>query len=117
MSEVKHTPGPWHADLSENYTLGGDTVEITLHDEEGMVIDQIACVCLETGEDSPEDQKIYREQEANARLIAAAPELLASLKQILEILDSCLDIRDLPLSCRDAASEAEAVIAKAEGGQ
>ena len=80
---IKHTPGPWYADLRERYTLGGDMVEITLHDENEMVIDQIASIMLETGEDSPDDQRAYREQEANARLIAAAPDLLAACKEML----------------------------------
>lgn len=60
--ETKHTPGPWRI------TDGGNVcncVGHTLHDE--------GHVCIAFAQPVPEG-------EANARLIAAAPELLAALE-------------------------------------
>ena len=82
--KANHTPGPWHAETSDHYTLGGDMIEISLHDSEGMICDQIASVMLDTGDDTAEDQKRYKEQEANAHLIAAAPDLLAACEAVYE---------------------------------
>jgi hypothetical protein len=52
-------------------------------------------------------------QEANARLIAAAPELLHSLKNLVEILIHPTPYDDKVSFIRDA----RAAIAKAEGGE
>jgi hypothetical protein len=60
MSETKHTPGPWH-------TAGDQGVQIRSQR------DQIAKVWTMRG----------NEWKANARLIAAAPELLEALKDMI----------------------------------
>lgn len=117
---MKHTPGPWHADLREHYTLGGDMVEITLHDENGFVIDQIASVMLDTGEDSPEDRARYQQQEANARLIASAPDLLTVCTQVAKDLfflkESYLNSDPrLANILGSKSAELGAVVANAEG--
>jgi hypothetical protein len=93
----KHTPGPWHVTGSRvdaySYYLASSTT--------GLHINQ---------------------REANARLIAAAPELLASLRDVLAQLDSELLIRNydsgwslkqIPLVM--ALKAAQEVIQKAEG--
>lgn len=56
MSAAKHTPGPWWVDVHKNVMAAG-----------GMV----AFPCISAGFD----------QAANARLIAAAPELLEAAEQ------------------------------------
>ena len=99
---VKHTPGPWHAATSEHYTLGGDQVEVVLLDGEGMVTDQICSVLLDTDNES---QTGWRRQEADARLIAAAPDLLEALKAVVAIADRKTDEFD----------RARAAIQKASG--
>ncbi|HGP4249070.1 TPA: hypothetical protein ACLM19_005256 [Pseudomonas aeruginosa] len=73
MSNHKHTPGPWEI---ERYSDGliqivGD-VRIVSDDEENVttVVEAVA-----------------RGDEANARLISAAPELLEGLKKALEPLE------------------------------
>ena len=83
MSETKHTPGPWH-------TAGDQGVQIRSQR------DQIAKVWTMRG----------NEWKANARLIAAAPELLEALKAVLA---NSLDSKGLA----DAHKQARAAIAKA----
>jgi len=53
-------------------------VEIVLLNSRGFVVDQIASVMLDTGDDTLKDRKRYKEQESNAVLIAAAPDLYAA---------------------------------------
>lgn len=72
----KHTPGPWRYDFDgDDFPIvGRPTWECTRYGVKGEW--SIALVhCL--GEESQEDGN---EAEANARLIAAAPELLEALK-------------------------------------
>lgn len=99
MSGAKHTPGPWVAKPSDdNYSIratGGTFGDIAL-----------AFDWSENGEPDPEAQ-------ANARLIAAAPDLLRNLKACAERLDetrartSQVDIAVVAAAC--------AAIAKATG--
>ncbi len=69
---MKHTPGPWFINGHERYTkyvearIGG-----------GWVQEVAACGPTENPE----------QQEANARLCAAAPDLLEGLKKALEPLE------------------------------
>lgn len=104
MKETKHTPGPWYKDIcgriwrrhpSDLYEYGG-----------GVAGDKpIATVW----------RGWYGEEEAgfpleaNARLIAAAPELLEALKALLKLHD------DGDYDGPDPAELALAAIAKAEG--
>jgi hypothetical protein len=91
---MKHTPGPWinlgNGDIvarSENY-CGGEK--------------DIASVFLTSND----------EDEANANLIAAAPDLLEALKDMLDgHEDACTGYGD------GAADKARAAIAKATGEQ
>lgn len=93
MAEAKHTPGPW------DYAL--HTVE-GVQTFNAMVTRDDAPLCLviaDMVEGTPE------EQNANARLMAAAPDLLAALKAVVAVADR----RTVEF---DAA---RAAIAKAEG--
>ena len=54
---------------------------------------------------------------ANARLIAAAPELLAALKALLQLDESDERIRGESMRRKPAQDTARAAIAKAEGAQ
>ena len=67
----KHTPGPW------TITTGaeGNTLVTSPHDKDG--IDDDVCLVYGGNDKDPETMG------ANARLIAAAPELLAALKRTL----------------------------------
>lgn len=64
--EAKHTPGPWFAKRE-----GFSTVYIEARLRAGVLQEVAACGPTEAGQE---------QQEANARLIAAAPDLLAALE-------------------------------------
>jgi len=106
--QITHTPGPW--DIEEGpsgmpYISGGDDAD---YDRTG--------IC-----DLIEDQASIREVFANARLIAAAPELLASLRELLALNGSwergnAYISAGFVESYEQIASNARAAIAKAEGG-
>jgi hypothetical protein len=114
---AKHTPGPWLVAMTEE--IDGELMP----DGSGgcshtgvMVYDRRLGVCtkedLEQGEYEPEP--LARPwNEADARLIAAAPELLEALKNIRSM---CLPgmnwTDDIGLAL---LAEADAAIAKAEG--
>ena len=72
MSNTKHTPGPWtvYAQPQEWPGIDSDTMSIIIFGEEGD---------LERGIKG----ESFTEAMANARLIAAAPDLLAALEHIL----------------------------------
>jgi len=85
MSESKHTPGPWFA----RKTFSGSS-EIAAENGDGATI-------ARTRED------------ADASLIAAAPDLLEALRGVLQQFAKRLRV--------DSVERARAAIAKAEGGQ
>lgn len=87
MSEAKHTPGPWRGDCE---IIGNSRVVATTAWCSGF----------------------KEEDEANARLIAAAPDLLAALKRITAGLSDAEDLRALIKG--DEVKQARAAIAKAE---
>lgn len=89
----KHTPGPWSAELYENACYF-----------EGVSRDGWAV----NGPNMVPDYECPLFNEADARLIAAAPELLEALKDALCALECCG--KDYP-----AATKALAAIAKATG--
>ena len=111
----KHTPGPWTAVKNSAYW------EIDGPDDFGGVADTCASSAGE-----PDFGRSMALGEANARLIAAAPDLLAACKAALELAEG-----DDPGAGCDTREEAEAArcrwresieqsiraaIAKAEGG-
>ena len=66
MSE--HTPGPWH--------LMGSSIRFRAVDAVGNVHEGLVC-CLES------ERRLAANRDANARLIAAAPELLEALQELV----------------------------------
>lgn len=109
MSGVKHTPGPWltqwehDGDESIWSRDGGMHMIATCHAEDDRVIPA----------------------KANARLIAAAPDLLEALEahqgvsQLLAELEFCLDEErgEIERQLRDIEEQARAAIARARGEQ
>jgi hypothetical protein len=78
---MKHTKGPWILNYphpsSNNFIIGNDTFE-------DFVMNPIAEILPPVCESEAQQ---LDEQEANAKLIAAAPELFESLSELLALLD------------------------------
>lgn len=98
MSEFKGTPGPWR--VSEKV---GDFIHIRHNNNEpGAMSLNLAHVTARSS--------WAREAEANAQLIAAAPELLKVLQTLVFAIDN-----GTQMDVMIATDEAEAAIAKALG--
>lgn len=93
MPETKHTPGPWFLNL-ENAVVNPMLDVIIGHVE---YLDDVD------------------EARANARLIAAAPELLQALQGLMPVVNRIMHIsgETWDLDDEEAVQEARAVIAKA----
>lgn len=92
---MKHTPGPW------NYNEGTRDVIVSKNGYNDVLIAQL--------------YKIGSQHEANARLIAAAPELLEACKAALEVLILTTPKSDKATSHKCAAITLVTIaIAKAE---
>ncbi|PCA96267.1 hypothetical protein [Pseudomonas aeruginosa] len=99
MSEKSHTPGPW---VSRN----------------NMVFGGKKCICSNVNAASPTPQNIAEDVAmsiANARLIAAAPELLEALQGMIEVYGGQYNDDCLPKSSTELEliQQARAAIAKA----
>lgn len=97
-TKAQHTPGPWHAG-----TMSGDVFAIK---KRGTIP-----VCAVPEDGSPN-------WEADARLIAAAPELLLALNRICDKVHAAFSQTSLKCAAQtlDSIDEiAKAAIAKAEG--
>ena len=92
--EKKHTPGPWEVNGNgENEICQLDIVTITANHD--------------INDDGPE------RVEADAALIAAAPELLEALERLTEYIDAYIVVDQLGENLKDIA---RAAIRKAKGG-
>ncbi len=131
MADAKHTPGPWTLELVQEWPFG-----IKVHAGGEVILSQSA-VCNSTKQETRRDceqavgfnendqdayfradfaRKCIAEQDANARLIAAAPELLAVLMEALEDERGILGELGYYLGS-ELKRRAEAAIAKANGEQ
>ncbi len=112
---VQHTPGPW-------------TVEPCTPKEDGSHFEGFMVWALADCEHHPiadcscnHTCRMDWDVEANARLIAAAPDMLAALHEAREYLDGYIDVVDgsygIPEPNREMmlCAEIDAAIAKAEG--
>jgi len=97
MTQATHTPGPWSF-----RTTGWSTNPFAIHSPRRP--GAVACVPSRTS--VPLD-----EQDANARLIAAAPELLAALDELL----GDVELLNEPYRNEAICERARAAIAKAKG--
>ena len=99
--KVKHTPGPWKISRCQ--------LKKTEHSAPDMLIEHgnktehspLLCQVYAAGGEHP--------REANAKLIAAAPELLEALRDVLEMCKPCDDNPDN----RASVLKAKAAISKA----
>ena len=104
--DTKHTEGPWKVDGESCRVLGPQRSEPTPQRPK-TVVAQCSVYCTPSGEDGFG----YYEARANARLIAAAPELLEALKRYfseMEIGDAGQrDIEGFEVIAYAAISKAE----------
>jgi hypothetical protein len=102
--QQKHTPGPWRYQRLNDGTFAIDHVT-------GRSSDYVANVyCHSRQHDgSPAFDALLPAYEANARLIAAAPDLLAALRNITECAEAGADGANMDLWIE----QARAAIAKA----
>ena len=113
--ETQHTPGPWSLGKSYDQNIHGD-FEVFGGEFGHYATGRVAVVDRRAGNSTfvescnPQTQRLTAE--ANARLIAAAPELLAALKAIVGHWEDL----DAPEWGHDLCSDAFDAIAKAEGG-
>ena len=103
-NEVKHTPGPWKVITHEEWEkLHQDSAHyfssVAQVNHEGY-LEYLICQCADKGS--------LTKTQANARLIASAPELLEALKNCINAL--CGDY-----SPYNAILQAKQIVAKAEG--
>ncbi len=96
----KHTPEPWTVEVSPHQNEFSHFIE-----SPNSPAKTIACLEKRTTRNSPPTE----EESANARLIAAAPELLATLEAVWDFWAG----GDAPKELEDRI---KAAIAKAEGG-
>ena len=105
---TKHTPGPWEV-------YGGAQVIVRKPNRAGaMVPGNICTVGLSPRQTSfgprQDYQEALAERAANARLIAAAPDLLAACRDVLEFLDNGSPVHPgclLEQQIREAVARAE----------
>jgi hypothetical protein len=108
MGETKHTPGPWHVD---DGTFEGIETGVYSADALICVAENGECMEMAFGDER------WSVHEANARLIAAAPDLLAALSRLHEIAHGSWFGDDGTDSDEERAAmvAARAAIAKATG--
>ena len=100
----KHTPGPWKAGRPDMATI----------DDNGFESKWIYAGEKYLANASSMDIPDWNEVMANARLIAAAPDLLQELKHLVAIINPCLE-SSIAIPGLATLNAAKAVIAKAEG--
>ena len=101
MSNAQHTPGPW-----VGRTIGQSLATVETQDGEYIICN--------TAQLRWDDWKTkHAERKANARLMAAAPELLEALQRLSA---QCERLRLPGQPETDAEKTARAVIAKTTGG-
>jgi hypothetical protein len=106
--KTKHTPGPWKVSFER---IDPDLSLVT-----NSVGNVIAIVNSETGPDIPPLVSTKMPKDANARLIAAAPELLKVVKMAMRELEALKILIGYPAFIRDVPVErCRSAIAKAEG--
>ena len=111
MSEAKHTPGPWAVFPDSVSEAPEDHVAVVIWPNRGSDED---AVCEVYGElTGPDYERPLAEQMANARLIAAAPDLLEAARQAFHLMNTSGQPEERPVS--DVMAALAAAICKATG--
>ncbi len=104
---MPHTPGPWNATIKDS--------PLASHRIYAADMQRIGEIC--NSRDTEEESK------ANARLVAAAPDLLEAMERCLPFIDDAEDIAPFypdsaaTTDCRTAVTAARAAIAKARDNE
>ena len=99
-----HTPAPWN--------IAG----LSLKDHEAFIIEsESQTICWTSKILGKDNEFVSAEDQANALLIAAAPELLEALVSLLPIVDQHVSIEALTKPEQLAVEAARHAIAKAKG--
>lgn len=106
---MKHTPGPWKVDIWDYSLARPPRKEIVIQSEQF----RLAVVDCDFVGDNPYTIAI-NEAEANATLIAAAPEMLEALKRIIAFPNLTVPI-GYHGCLTDAIQQAISAVSKAEG--
>ena len=107
-AHAQHTPGPWK--------VHPYVAQLGPYNKCRDVGPSGLAVCNVIGEFEHKGEGIGETQEANARLIAAAPELLEALHRVLDMAEIDADDGALALeTLRSIRIRARAAIARAEG--
>ena len=111
--QTKHTPGPWSAERDPCHydtlstVVGGKHFSYNPADESFVLPRELI---VQVG-----GQASHMVQEANTRLISAAPDMLAALKECSEWLKFYGPVGSTPDSAKFMAQTVDAAIANAEG--
>lgn len=110
MNESKHTPGPWVATKADIYDSDPNRWSVCTSGERGYFIATIE-------NDAPGDT--LKTEEANARLIAAAPDLFKAATGIIWLANNAHNVQQDPEGfvtfLKAAAEDAREAVAKATG--
>ena len=102
----KHAPGPWTMTVYPPDDYGAEDPCAYIDDGNGKHVAH----CLPPSEDN------NQVRDANARLIAAAPDLLAALQAMTEIAELTIGWIPTPQGADGPLIQARAAIAKSTGG-
>ena len=104
MTDMTHTPGPW---------LIADTTVYSLQSDGHVLVNRFSAH-VQTGVGRDAQRTPLAELEANARLMAAAPDLLAALQGLMQFVPAA--ILTAGPGRLSAWMDARAAIARATGG-
>lgn len=111
-SEARHTPGPWRLETESRDAQRGSDLLVT-DAEGGYSIADCDTAFPGSGGMHPDE---YARAQANARLIAAAPDLLEALRSLVTHIDR-MNAKGIATATGDAQlAECRAAIAKATEG-
>ena len=103
----EHTPGPWKLNTD------GDTGM----NDSGCILDSIGHVIITDIYGTFKNGRTTGEAEANARLIAAAPDLLAALEELVQASYDSVNGKQYAPYHVEELGRATVAIAKARGGE
>lgn len=107
MKKCTHTPGPWSADT------GDYPIIVNGPDAESQII----CIIEDPEDPTAATAESIDENDANAILIASAPDLLATLRTIAGLYGTSATNDDPHAALESIFAMASAAIAQAEGGE